>query len=83
MVGPLAQLRDDQDQAAGQADYDPTARPGDITGRQFLAQADAKEKRAADLNTTRKALVSGEALELITVPGGGAHSCSPRKSACT
>jgi hypothetical protein len=51
-------------------DYDPSARPGDITGRRLVAQADEKIMRDNALRETRNALTSGEPLELVSIPGG-------------
>lgn len=58
--------------ARGQrGDYDPSARPGDLTGRRLIANADAKVLRDNAIRETRNAMVGGtEALELVSLPAG-------------
>lgn len=50
-------------------DYNPSARPGDITGRRHIAQADEKMLHDNALRETRNSLTSGEAMELVAIPG--------------
>jgi hypothetical protein len=52
-------------------DYDPSTRPGDLTGRRLLAQAGAKEDRDRAIKTTRDSLAGAdEPLEIVSIPGG-------------
>jgi hypothetical protein len=52
-------------------DYDPTTRPGDLTGRIATQQAGAREDRDRAIKATRDALAGGnEPLEIVSIPGG-------------
>jgi hypothetical protein len=52
-------------------DYDPTSRPGDLTGRIATQQAGAREDRDRAIKATRDALAGGnEPLEIVSIPGG-------------
>jgi hypothetical protein len=53
-------------------DYDPSTRPGDLTGRRLLAQAGAKEDRDAALANTRNALISDPVTE-VKLDGGRSY----------
>lgn len=62
-------------------DYDPSTRPGDLTGRRLMAQAGVKEDRDWAIKTTRDALAGAdEPIEIIQVPGGRSFAI-PRECA--
>lgn len=50
-------------------DWNPTARPGDLTGQRVKAQASIKEDRDIALAAMRNALTS-DPVEVVSIPGG-------------
>jgi hypothetical protein len=51
-------------------DWNPNDRPGDLTGRKYLQQADQKILRDDAIRETRNALIGNEPLEVVSTPGG-------------
>jgi hypothetical protein len=51
-------------------DYDPTSRPGDLTGRIATQQSGAREDRDRAIKATRDALAGNEELATVAIPGG-------------
>ena len=52
-------------------DYDPSTRPGDLTGRRLMAQAGVKEDRDRAIKSTRDSLAGNdEPLTVFSIPGG-------------
>jgi hypothetical protein len=51
-------------------DYDPTNRPGDLTGRRLVAQSGVREDRDRAIKTTRDSLAGNDELATVAIPGG-------------